>query len=232
MVNTIDLRFVKDAEDSLVQLARRLEIPAVGLLNDDAHPGSFVRRFGQAGAAQLLDQQRIDFRRRRDVEESIASQTAVPVQFSQARPESAECLRVFVVPREVKQGGGEGSPLRVVHRTHFGDFARSFARGVAESVVGHGRAREAHDGVAGGQRRVSCQVVERGDQLAARQISRSAKNDDGARIGGQRGGRITGLDGFSDYGGLSGHGWLLMFSPRFSQHGRRTGLVRRQPLWP
>src|SRR5947209_4895102 len=133
MVNTIDLRFVKDAEDSLVQLARRLEIPAVGLLSDDAHPGSFVRWFGQAGAAQLLDQQWIDFRRRRDVEESIASQTALPVQFSQARPESAECLRVFVVPREVKQGGGEGSPLRVVHRTHFGDFARSFAIAVVVS---------------------------------------------------------------------------------------------------
>src|SRR5947209_13343361 len=92
MVNTIDLRFVKDAEDSLVQPARRFEIPSVGLLNDDAHPGFFVRRFGQAGAAQLLDQQRIDFRRRRDVEESIASQTSVPIPCSLARRECAEDL--------------------------------------------------------------------------------------------------------------------------------------------
>ena len=72
---------------------------------------------------------------------------------------------------------GEGAPALGVP-VLLGEFAYGLGQARAKLVVGHGRACDADDARLGRQPVLAGQPVERRDQLAKRQVTRRAKNDD------------------------------------------------------
>src|SRR5277367_6211233 len=64
VIDAVDLLFLEDTQNGLVEFLGCGQIAAEGLLNNDAYPGVRRRWARQAGAAELLDDVRINFRRR------------------------------------------------------------------------------------------------------------------------------------------------------------------------
>ena len=77
VVDAVNLVLGKDRFDRLLELSRRLEIGAEGLLDDDARPAVGV--FLEAGFFEMLDDLGKDRRWRREIEEVIACGTELGI---------------------------------------------------------------------------------------------------------------------------------------------------------
>ena len=182
MVDAVDLLLVEHVEDNLIDCFCRSEIPPKWLLDDDARPG--IRRYWarNAGTAQLLDDVRINFRRRGKVEETVPAQVLGSLQFRQALAKLRVGFRVGIVSGRIIKVGSKSVPLFGVNRPDLGNRFRSFPQTCAEGVLGHIGAGKSDDGVARAECVVRGQVIHRGNDFALSEVSRRSKQNHGARF--------------------------------------------------
>src|SRR5712691_1301259 len=153
VVDAVDLLFLENVQDDLIQFLRRREVSAERLFDDDVHPG--VRRGGpcKSGAAELFDDIRINLGRRGEVEEPIAAQILGSFHVAEALGKLRVGFLVGVIPLVVEQAAGEFAPQFWIDRA---DFRNAFCRVAGhgpEAFIGHRRARKTHEGIARSEER-------------------------------------------------------------------------------
>src|SRR5260370_13629424 len=84
MIDAVDLLFVENVKDNLIQGFGGGEIAAERFLNDDAHPGFRRGRVSESGAAKLVDDVLINFGRRGKIKEAGAANIFFTVQIQEA----------------------------------------------------------------------------------------------------------------------------------------------------
>src|SRR5207245_784606 len=148
VIDAVDLLFVEDVEDNLVQSFGGSKISSEGLLNNDANPG--IRRgwASESGASKLLDDVRINFRRRGKIKQTVAADVFCRLQFREAFGELSVGIWIRVISGRVIQVGSELVPLVRIDRPNLGDALGRFTKSCAESIFRHGRTRKAHGGIA------------------------------------------------------------------------------------
>ncbi len=185
MIDAIDLLFFRNFQQLHIQVPGRLQVMTKGFL-DDHPPPVLVVLFHKPGFSQVFDDGAEKTRGGRQVEEVIAVRGMVLVYFLQ----QVFQLRVDVLVVEL---GGH-----VIHTAEepFDDVLVAIVARVvlyivgqflAEIVGGHRGMRDSHDGEFARQQVGFGEVVERGNELAAGQITSCAKNDHYAGVGGFRG---------------------------------------------
>jgi len=123
----------------------------------------------------LFDDVRINFRRRRKIEQTVAAKIFFGFELGQAFCEVRVSLRIGIVAGMVMQIRGEGVPLGRIDWTNFGNRLCGFSDGSAKTVVAHCGAGEADNSVALAQRVMYGQVVHRRDDFAFSEIAGGAK---------------------------------------------------------
>ena len=142
-------------------------------------------------------------RGRRQIKEAIAAKIARGVQLVETLRQPPERFGIVVLAAEILQMPRE---IRLLVFVFVGfSFGKSFSSFAPELIVAHLRAREAQHAKSRRQAGVIGQIEKRGQQLALRQVARSAEHHDGARIVGNL--AIIGvvLSLFRDFNGLRVH---------------------------
>ena len=160
-----------------VQRARRVEVVAERLLDDEARPA-----LRAAALADLLDERRDRARRHGEVVEAVASGAALLVELR--RRGRAGGPRP---PRRRTRSRCSASPRRAAPRRRRGTGRARAASppppsAARKSSSVSSRARDADDRELLGQQLPVGERVERGDQLALRQVARGAEDHEDARV--------------------------------------------------
>ena len=151
------------------ELHRRGQVATEWLLHDDARPA----RATQLVLADGAHDRRVCLRRRGEVEEAIAVRASLDVDAVQRR---AECVVARVVRRrDEAHVARERAPHLLVDRFRPAELRDRVVQLPAERVVALRAARRANDGERRGEEPLQREVVERGQQLAPREIARSAE---------------------------------------------------------
>ena len=184
VVDAIDLLLVQDLVDLAVERARRLQVDAERLFDDDARerPPRHGAR-GQLGLPQAADDGRERRGRRRQIEHPVARQPQRVIDLVQTHLQPLERGRIVVRPLLVKDVAREGAPHRRVQRPAARELLAPPPHLVAERVLFQGVPAEAQHGEPRGQQAIARQAVQRRKQLAARQIARRAEDDHDGRLG-------------------------------------------------
>ncbi len=181
MIDAEDLRFLEDLEHLGVELLRRGQVVAEGLLDHDPRLGLLA--VSESGVAELARDEGKELRRGRQIEDAVERPAGPLVELLQSAAQLPVDLIVVEGARDVAQ----------------------LAEQTGEDV-GVGRApREALDGLAGdglevlvrliatrhsdelealGQRALVSEVVEGGKQLAVREIAGGPEDDQGRGMDG------------------------------------------------
>jgi hypothetical protein len=180
VIDPVDLALGEIAAQLLIEGAGRFEVLAERFLDD--HPAPMPLRFGQKPRrAELVHHRREHGRRRRQVIEMIALGLLRRVHLRQQLTEGGEGRGRGEIARQVMDAAQE----RVAHRgvgMVRAELVERLAHPVAEDLHGQGLARHADERDLPREKAVLGQVVERGNELAPREIARGAENHDGARI--------------------------------------------------
>ena len=177
MIDAVDLLLIENVKDNLIQFPGGSQVASERFLNDDAHP-----RIGRGGsretcAAELLDDVRINFRRRGKIKETVASDILRRFQFGEAFGELSISIRIRIIAGTVIKVGSEIVPLLGIDGPDFGDALGRFAQGGSKGVLGHGGARKADDGITRPEPIVNREVVHRGNDFAFGEISRGTEEN-------------------------------------------------------
>jgi hypothetical protein len=113
VVDAVDLRLVEDAHDRVVQRARRVEVVAERLLDDDPDPA--VALALEAHAAEVGHDVGIGRWRRGEVEEPVSARATGRVDLFQPLLQALEIGRVTELALLVVDGFGEVLPQRPFH---------------------------------------------------------------------------------------------------------------------
>src|SRR5262245_10015055 len=89
---------------------------------------------------------------------------------------------ILEVGRDVMQGGHKLVPEFLPKDQHFRRVLDALAHVLTEALVVHWTDREAEHSEARWQQLLTRQVIERGNQLAARQVATGTENDKGTRV--------------------------------------------------
>ena len=164
---------MENALENPVQLARRLQVPAERLLDDDpVEP----RALGHAGVLQLLGDRLVCRRRRRAVIDPVASDEPFVVEQVGPLLQRSEVFELAEVDLHVLDVVQES--LQDLRFDRLGprklryDFGRVLAEGVVGQVVDGG----ADHGEPGWQQPLLGQVVEGGEQLACAEVAGGAED--------------------------------------------------------
>ena len=168
----------------------------------------------EAGFVELLDHQRIDLRRRGQIEQPVAVELVGAVEFLQSALQLFECFRMVVLPSHVGKGMREFFALVFVCRAGIRELLYGIDRRLLECLVGHRCARKANDREPPRQAILRRQAVERRNQFPASKISRSAENYDRAGIRRRDRALLGGFDGFGNVVFARRHCRILTFLRR------------------
>ena len=136
----------------------------------------------ESGATKLVDDVRIDFRRRGKIEETVATDIFCRFQFDEALGKVGVSLWIGIVAWAVMKVCRESVPLLRIDGPDFGDALGSFAKRGAKRIFGHGRTGEADDGVTRSQAIVNGEVVHGRNDFALGEVSGGAEENNGARL--------------------------------------------------
>ena len=176
---------VVDAEDLLLgevladqggQLARGGEVVAERLLDDQARPA-----FGLATLADLLDDHRHRLRRDCEVVDAVAARAALGVELVHALQELVVLAAVREIDRHVVRRLGQPVP-DVLVEVVAAELAHRVLHLVAELVVRPLGAGCADDREVLRQELAHRECVQRGEDLAVRQVAGGAEDDQHARL--------------------------------------------------
>ena len=173
VVDAEDLALLEHRQHDLVELARLGQARAERLLDDHADLG--VLRVVEVVRAELLDDDREELRRGREVEAAVQRLAGLLVDLRQHRREALVDRVVVERPADVARALEELREHLLVGRAarELADGAR---RELPELVVGEVRARAADEREVLGQRALVGEVVERGQELAAREVAGRAED--------------------------------------------------------
>jgi hypothetical protein len=188
VIDAVDLPFVEDRGNRVVDRARALEIAADRLLDDDARErligaAAGVRLGDEPRAIEQLHRRREQRRRDRQVVDAVAGEPALVLDHVEARAERRQRRIPFERRHGKKQIRRKRLPRALVDRA-------SRERGDAVpgkrpvGVIAHLLAADPDDGDARRQEGVDVQVVQGGEELPVREIAAAAEDDDGDRRGG------------------------------------------------
>ena len=185
---------VKCSRDQVVQLARRLEVVAERLLDDQAVPAG-----GRAVLGHLLDERADRRRRHGEVVEPVSLRAALDVDAVAHLDEALARAVLGVVELRVAHPRAELVP-DVLAELVAGVLLDRVLHRLAEAVVGARRPRRSDDREPLGQQVPEGERVERRHQLAHGQVAGGAEDDDRARLGAPPerqalGERVRGADG-------------------------------------
>jgi hypothetical protein len=164
--------------DHLVERERRLAVVAEGFLDDDARPSGLA---SQAMLADRLDDRLVGRRRRREVEEPVRVRAESEVELVERPPELF--VSGVVRRRDEVEMLREAAPDLFVQRFRPAVLRDRRVELLAILLVGQQRPRRPYDGERRGEQPLEREVVERGDELALREISRTAEDDDRRGLG-------------------------------------------------
>ncbi len=178
VVDAEDLALAEHAVDDLLELAGGVQVGAERLLDDAAHIRLLVAV--QARGLDLLDDHREELRRRRQVVRAVERLPGLLVELVQDLRELGVAVRVVEVRRDVLHVPEQAAEHLVVRRPPRVLADRGAAL-LAEVVVPLLAAGDADQLEALGQRALVGEVVERGQELAVRQVARRAEDDERGR---------------------------------------------------
>ena len=177
VVDPEDLVLPEPAVQQLVELARRREVVAERLLDDQPHPALL-----RPPLADLGHRGRERLRRHGEVVEAVAAGAALGVELLEHLPDAILALLVVELGADVAHPRGEPVPDVLPERIARELLHRLLHRG-GELLRRLRRARDADDRELLRQQLAVGERVERGDQLALRQVARGTEDHDGARLG-------------------------------------------------
>ena len=179
VVDAVDLPLAEDEVQARVQLLGRGQVLAERLLHDQAREAlGVVGLVGQAGAAQVLGDDREELGGGREVEEPVAARAELGVEGLQVRPQALVARRPGRRAPRRSSAGGRSRP-RCPRRSARGRAPRrAVAHAAPELVVGQVRAGHADDRRLGRQELLRGEAVEGGHQLAPGQVARGAEDHD------------------------------------------------------
>jgi len=164
--------------DHFVECQGRLAVVAERFLDDDARPSGLAP---QAVLADRLDDRLVGGRRRGEVEEAVRVRAESEVELVE-RP--SELLVSGVVRR--------GDEMEVLREATPDLFVQRFRSAVLRDrrvelfailLVAQRRSPRADDGECRGEQPLERQVIERGDELALREITRTPEDDNRRGLG-------------------------------------------------
>ncbi len=176
VIDAIDLIFVEVLVRQPIERARAVEVGAERLLHDNAPPTP-GRCVGQTRCPQLLDHGRIDRRRNSEVEEHALG----PVDLGQARLQPLVQPGVVGFARHVVHPAGERRGDFVTIGVGPGELLQAVAELGPECLIVHLAPRDADDGELRRQAAATRQAIDRGQELAAREVARCTKDDERRR---------------------------------------------------
>ncbi len=179
MVDAKDLRLLEDLEQLGVELARRSEVVAERLLDDD--PRMRVLDAVQSRRAELGGDQREELRSGRQVEDAVQGASGLLVELPQGVVQLGVDLIVVEVSLDVP-GVLEQSLQHVLVGLAPREALDRRDHGVAEVLVLLIAPADADHLEALGQLALVGEVVERGQQLAVREVAGGAEDDQRRRM--------------------------------------------------
>jgi hypothetical protein len=162
----------------------------------------------QPRLAQAADDLPEEVGRGGEIEEHVAAGAVLAGHLVEQRGEARVDGGVAELARLVVQRLAELGPELLLHR-HRGELGDVLGLLLAELLVGHRSASDAHDGDLARQEPVRLEVVESRQELALGEVSRGAEDDDRAGSGG------------TELFGVEGRGFA---------HGRHPRLAARRQL--
>ncbi len=199
VVDAEDLPLGEHAVEVGVEGIGAREVVPERLLDDEAREAALVLR-DHAGGREVVVDRPEHARRDRAVVDAVAARAVGAIELFELLAEAHEVRGVLELARHVVQAAREVGPHHVVDRLAARELADGLAHARAKLLFADVGQREADDRHARRQEARDGEVVERRDQLAARQVARGAEDDEDARRGG-----TLGLETGSK--GVGGHPW-------------------------
>ena len=177
VIDAVDLRFLGRGEDLLIERARRLEVAAERLFDDDAPP--LPRRLvEQPDRSEPLDDRPEQARRRCEIEEDVCRYVSAARQGFGQTP-----VRQLVVVSSAHVGRRCRQPRRPLGIVRLGrEFVKVAANLLAVLLRRQRVAPDADDGELVAEQAVASQVVERRHQLPLGEIAARPEHHDRAGI--------------------------------------------------
>ena len=135
----------------------------------------------QPGGPQLLDHLAEEARRDREIKNEVVYEARI-AEFSQAPGQAGVSVGIGEVAAMIGEIGGKGVPPGVVHLLRAGISLDAGTHLGAPACVGFFAAREADDSKRLRHLPLEVEVIQRGDQLARRQVAARAEDDNRARF--------------------------------------------------
>ena len=169
MVDAVDLRLPEDPEHLAIQLARRVEVPAEGLLDDDPAPATVVLLVVQAAAPDLAHDRRERGGLRGQVEQQVVGRRLLGVHVFEPRRQAVVHGVIGEVTTVVDDAVQE-LPLGGLVELHPAVLVERLGEVQPERVVVVRPAPDRHQRPVGRQQVRAPQLRERGNDLAVRQV--------------------------------------------------------------
>ena len=181
MVDAKDLVLFEDAEQLLIERARRGEIGAERLLDDDAPPGAvFLAR--QAGFAEMTADRRKAGGRRRQIEQPIALGAALALDALKLVADFSISLVVVGIALDIGDAA-EHALDRALIDVPRGEFRQAVGKIGGESLARRCAPGDADQGEGFRQQAFDGEIIKRGHQEPVGEVAGSAENHEAARIG-------------------------------------------------
>ena len=178
VVDAEDLGFPKDLEEPQVQVPGGVEVPAEGLLHDEATALSALLPV-QAGGAELAGDVQEVAGGAREIEEDASRGAPRGADLGQRLPETGEAVGIVEVAAHPANTRAQRRPEPRVDRLA-GVGLQGGVESLAVALVVQVGATVADEGEAPGEAILAGQVQDRRQQEAASEISRPAKHHEGA----------------------------------------------------
>jgi hypothetical protein len=179
MIDTVDLIVADYGEKRRIQGARRFEIVAERLLDDDAAPMT-VRFIEQAAGRQMLYDRQKELGRGGEVKQTVAAQALRPVHFFEngVQPLPSGCG--LEIRRDVAQPGGQPADgLEVA--TAAARLPEVVCHCFADSLLAEIRKGKTGQGEMFGEQTVRREIVDCGHEKPLRQVARNSEDHHRAR---------------------------------------------------
>ena len=186
VIDTIDLALFEHVVDNLVEVQCALEVVAKRLFDDDPRP-STVGGVGQTSGAEVVDDVFVGFGRGGQIKQPIAARALFGVNGVESFCQGDIPLGVFEGRSNIRDATDEARPIPSVEAGPR-MFAALIEQQGAEVVVAPVTPCKPQDGGVVVEQAFAAQIVERGHEFAAGQITRRAKDDNRTRVRNARSG--------------------------------------------
>ena len=229
MIDAVDLPLVEHLGNRVVDHPGAGQVAADRLLDDQPRKRPLAGRSDEFRFREVLDRRDEHRWRHGEVVDAIAGKPALVLDDVEPRSKRRERLRIVERRGDEVERVGERPPHGFVRRPPR-EMRDAILREVAIGLVGHVAATDADHREARRQQAVDVQVVERGQELAVREIAAAAEDHQRDRLRGDRR-RHAGAEPGEDrivrraHGGAARHALTCLLS---SRRVRRTDCAARR----